>query len=99
MPENPEGQKEVKVIYDKEKNYAKIVLSDDTRIVMFQKTKTVSFMYPKEKFIQIFEKQIKNGNTHIGVEFSESEMGELLTGLGILMEKMEEDNNEFQEDL
>ena len=65
---------------NKELGYKGIILKDKTQLVI---TKTgLSLMFPKKKFLKIFQKQIQDkSRTHIGIMFNKLELKAIIKGL------------------
>ncbi len=77
-----------------EESMCAVILEDDTHLVFGDKTLT--FLYPKTKFIKIFEKQIKDkGKKYIGVAYTRIEVEAIMKGLSMIVKKREKENGKI----
>ncbi len=71
---------------NKEMGYKGIILQDGTQLIFTKnENEFLSLMFPKEKFLKIFKKQIDDKKaTHIGVTFNKIEVQAILKGMSEL---------------
>lgn len=69
----------------KSKDYEGVVLADDTHIMVGKKK--MHILFPKDKFVEIFNQQIKENRNYIGVTFDEIEIDAIIKGLESLTKK------------
>jgi hypothetical protein len=66
--------------------YKGIILQDKTQLILNKDG--LNIMLPREKFVKIFNKQIKDKKrTHIGITFNYQELNALLVGFEELLKK------------
>ncbi len=74
---------------NKKIGYKGILLKDKTQIIFYKNE--LSIMLPKDKFSEIFKKQLKNkkgyNKTHIGITFSKTELKAIENGFKELFKK------------